>query len=206
MMKLIKKIVDAVILGVGKIHWSSSSYLPQETLDEIKSRLIPDYYVILTRRNNHLSTYFIGLANFVLTGKWGYWSHALMNLEDEVQSPDDFRLIEAVGKGIQFTPFEQVFNVHSVALLKPRGIDLEEWTAVMDNAKSHLGKPYDTLFDIKRDNALSCVELIRTALMTLPNYNTRFARFEQMIRNSKNLAPQMLYDCPDFEVVFESRV
>jgi hypothetical protein len=75
----------------------------------------------------------------------------------------------------------------------------------MDKAMTEIGKPYDSLFDLKNDNALSCVELGRTALMAEPNYYTNFANFEEMIRKRKNLTPQMFYECPDFEVVYEIR-
>lgn len=205
MKKLWRAFVEWVVLTIGKIHWGYRDGLTQEELDKIKALLTPNYYVILTHRNNHLSTFFVGLANFVLTGKWSYWAHALMNLEDEVKSADDFRLVEATGKGVHYSTFDEVFKVHGVVLLCPKNMSAEHWTAVMDKANSELNKPYDTLFDLKNDNALSCVELIRTALMAEPDYAINFANFEKMISERKNLSPQMFYDCPDFTVVFETR-
>ena len=38
-----------------------------------------------------------------------------------------------------------------------------------------------------------------------PDYYTNFANFEKLIAERKNLTPQMFYECPDFEVVFEIR-
>jgi hypothetical protein len=75
----------------------------------------------------------------------------------------------------------------------------------MDKANSDVGKPYDTLFDLKNDNALSCVELVRDALKATDNYEQDFANFEKMIKRSKNLDPHMFYRCADFEIIYEVR-
>jgi uncharacterized protein YycO len=128
-----------------------------------------------------------------------------MNLENEVTHDGDFRLVEAIGSGVQLTPFEKVFDVHAVALLKPRGLTHEDWVKAAEAALSQQGKPYDNLFDLASDAALSCVELIRLALRAIPGYETRFAAFERDIARSRNLAPQMYYDCEDFEVALEIR-
>lgn len=205
MKKLWTSFVDWVVITIGKIHWGYRNGLSAKELSEIRNLLTPNYYIILTRRNNHLSTFFVGLASWVVSGKWSYWAHALMNLEDEVKSDNDFRLIEATGAGTHYSTFEDVFKVHGVVLLKPKNMSIEYWTVVMDRANTQLGKPYDSLFDLRNDQRLSCVELIRDALMAEPNYSTNFANFEEMIKSNKNLTPQMFYDCPDFEVVYEIR-
>lgn len=199
------KIVSWVVINIGKVHWGYRDGLTADELAKVHEMLIPNYYIIVTHRNNHLSTYFVSLASYFVMKKFSYWAHALMNMEDEVQIDSDFRLIEATGDGVHYSPFNLVFQVHGVALLKPKSMSVEYWTAVMDKAKAELGKPYDTLFDISNDNALSCVELVRAALMAEPNYATDFANFETMITTEKNLTPQMFYDCPDFEVVYEVR-
>lgn len=198
-------VAQKVVLTIGKVKWKTDNTLDAVEQATIRKMLIENYYIILTRRNNHLSTFFTSLANFVLTGKWGYWSHALMNMEDEVNSKADFRLIEAVGKGVVFTPFDKVFDVHSVCLLRPKNMAVDQWTCVLDQAKKELGKPYDTLFDIANDNNLSCVELVRAALMADPNYANDFADFEASIKKSKNLSPDMFYGLDDFEVAYEVR-
>ncbi len=198
-------VVRWVVIGIGKIHWGYRDGLTDDELATVKKALIENYYIIVTHRNNHLSTYFVTLANFILTGKWSYWAHALMNLEDEVNDKTDFRLVEATGDGVHYSPFDLVFQVHGVALLKPKNMSTDHWTTVLDRAKVELGKPYDTLFNIAQDNELSCVELVRAALMAEPNYATDFAEFEKMITEHHNLTPQMFYDCPDFEVVYEVR-
>jgi hypothetical protein len=202
---LFDKIAEFVVINIGKIHWGYKNGLTTEELDSLRKLLKDNYYVIVTHRNNHLSTFFVGFASWVLTRKWSYWAHALLNLENEVNSDADFRLIEATGAGTNYSPFGLVFQVHGVALLKPKSMSAEYWTKVMEKANSELGKPYDSLFDLANDNALSCVELVRTALMAEPDYEINFANFETMIKSDKNLTPQMYYDCSDFEVVYEIR-
>lgn len=205
MKKFFRKFIDWVVITIGKIHWGYRNGLSEDELSKIRNYLIPDYYIILTHRHNHLSTFFVGLASWILTGKWSYWAHSLMNLEDEVNSDNDFRLIEATGAGTHYSSFEDVFRVHGVVLLKPKNMTLEKWTLAMDRAKTALGKPYDSLFDLRNEERVSCVELVRLALRATPDYETNFANFEELIRTEKNLTPQMFYDCPDFEVVYEIR-
>jgi hypothetical protein len=205
MKKLWASFADWVVITIGKIHWGYKDGLTQKELAEVRELLTPNYYIILTHRKNHLSTFFVGFASWVVTGKWSYWAHALMNLEDEVKSDSDFRLIEATGVGTHYSPFDLVFMVHGVVLLKPKHMSADAWTVVMDKANTELGKPYDSLFDLRNDKALSCVELVRTALMAEPDYDKNFANFEKMIKERKNLTPQMFYDCPDFQVVYEVR-
>ncbi len=200
-----RRVQDWVVQAIGKVHWGFSNGLNQAEKDRIKELLKPNYYIILTHRNNHLSTWFTALATLVLTGKWGYWAHALMNLENDVDKTADFMLVEATGPGVHYSTFDEVFEVHGVTLLKPRNMSIEHWTYVMDKARTELGKPYDTLFDLTSDKALSCVELVRAALQAEPNYETDFAEFERMIAQRKYLAPDMFYECSDFEVVYEVR-
>lgn len=205
-MNIFTKVEQFFILMIGKVVWKPKNLLTQAEQDQIYGMLKDNYFVMLSHRSNELSTYATAFANLVLTGKWGYWGHAFMNLEDTVNSIGDFRIIEAVGKGVTYTPFPLAFNVNGVVLLKPKSMALADWTAVLDAAKKELGKPYDTLFDIANDNALSCVELVRTALMKGdPNYAQNFPNFEAMIKKDKNLSPQMFYDCGDFEPVLEIR-
>ena len=204
-MDTIKKILSKFVDFIGKIEWPSSNFITIDEQEKIKEMLKPNYYIILTRRSNHLSTFFISLAHFFLRLKFGHYAHVLMNLEDEVNTSEDFRLIEALGTGVQYSTFDKVFDVHSVALLKPKSMSVERWTAVLDAANNQLGKPYDTLFDLTTDTNVSCVEMVRNALMADPDYYVNFAEFERMINKTKNLTPQMFYECKDFEVVYEIR-
>lgn len=190
---------------IGKIHWTPTNTLTFTEQNHIKQLLTDNYYIMLSRRNNHLTTYVISIGTLLLTGKWSYWSHAFMNVENEVKKDEDFKIVEAIGTGVEYTPFNKVFDVNSVVLLKPKTMALDHWTMVLDKAKTELGKPYDNLFDLKNDQALSCVELVRTALMAEPDYEQNFSNFEHTISKHGNLTPQMFYDCPDFIVVYEIR-
>jgi len=199
------KYIAKVVTWIGSVHWAPKNLLTDDEQNHIRTLLAENYYIMLSRRNNHLSTYAISLVNLFLEGRFGYWAHAFMNTENTVTSDGDFRILEAIGSGVKYDPFSEVFNVNAVVLLKPRSMPVEDWTRVLDKAKSELGKPYDSLFDLKSDSALSCVELVRTALMAEPDYATNFADFERLIQKHGNLSPQMFYDCKDFEVVYEVR-
>jgi Permuted papain-like amidase enzyme, YaeF/YiiX, C92 family len=186
----------------GAIHWNQRRSLSEQDRETIYQALRTDYYVIATRRDNHLSTWMIGIAHWFLTGNWGYYSHVLMNLENEVDTPTDLRLIEATSEGVHYSTFEQVFDgVYSVALLRPKNLTTEEWTRCLDNARQHLGVPYDNLFDLRNQLEINCVELVRLALTAITDYETRFPAFEALIRDKKKLTPQMFASCSDFEVV-----
>lgn len=205
MLKTFVKVWSTIVQAVGNIHWNTDVRISDVKQNKIRGLLKDDYYIILTRRSNHLSTYFIAIIELFLTGKVGYWSHALMNLEDTVTEDKDFRLMEATGVGVHYAEFGNVFDAQSAVLMKPKHMTLGEWTDVLDDAKAQLGKPYDTLFNIADSSSLSCIELVRQILMGTPGYQEKFKNFEAMITRHKNLSPQMLYDCEDFEIVYEIR-
>jgi hypothetical protein len=195
---------------IGKVNWNSKRVLTQSERDTLNEKLSKDYYVILSMHRGHLSVYFIQLAHWILSKfkKPGYYGHSFMNLEDTVDTTDDFRFIESTDTGVHYSGFNDVFDQQcsSVALLKPKNMTLEDWTAALDKAKTELGKPYDTLFDLSQDQNLSCVELVRAALMGDNDYDKNFAQFEAMIAQyGMRLDPQTFYECPDFEVVWEVR-
>ena len=208
-MKVFQSIVNTILnagaLLTGIINWKLTNPLTEDEKAKVNVLLVPNYYIILTRNNNHLSSYIIGLGDLIYTHKFGYWGHALMNMENEVVNDTDFRFVEAIGTGVQYATFDQVMAINSIALLKPKNMAVEAWTAVLDKAHSDVGKPYDTLFDMKQDQKLSCVELVRNALMAEPNYAADFSNFEAMVQKYGKITPQMFYDCPDFEVVYEVR-
>lgn len=206
---MFKSVLNCLVTFIGKIHWPAKNIVPLASKDIISKMMVTDYYIILTRRDNHLSTYAQALAHVFLTGKFGYYSHALMNLEgDDVTTNDDFRIVEATGVGVHYSTFDEVFgDCSSAVLLKPKRMTIEDWTIALDKAKTELGKPYDTLLDLYNDNALNCSELVRIALMATPDYLTNFPGFDKMVKMNpmKNLDPQMIYECDDFEVAYEVR-
>jgi uncharacterized protein YycO len=129
-----------------------------------------------------------------------------MNLEDEVSSDADFRFIEATGKGVHYSDFEQVFgSVDSVALIVPVNMSITEWTNALDKARTYLGRPYDNLFDLRNDLEINCVELIRLAFSHTQDYEKNFANFEKLVSKKKRITPDMFVNCPDFKVVYSIR-
>jgi len=200
---LIQTVQIWCIRQLSKIYWKETRLLSQEDNDTIKQMLTSDYFIIATRKSNYLTTFFIALGNFLLTGKWGFYSHVLMNLEDEVKDDNDFRFIEATGAGVRYSTFEEVFGrVDAVALIKPKNMTLKEWTKALDRAKTYLGRPYDNLFNLKSDLEINCVELIRLALQDTPNYAENFAEFEKLVAKTKKITPDMFANCSDFTVVY----
>jgi hypothetical protein len=202
---IIQKISNVGSLITGIINWKLKNPVTEDEKAKVNVMCRDNYYIILTRNNNHLSSYIIGLGDFFLEHKFGFWGHALMNTEDKVVNDTDFRFVEAIGSGVQYATFEEVMAVNSIVLLKPKNLSADEWAAVLEKAYKDVGKPYDTFFDLHQSSKLSCVELVRDALMAEPNYSTDFANFEAMVQKYNRVTPQMFYDCPDFEVVYETR-
>lgn len=175
-------------------------------------------YIWVTRRETHLTTYLITLSDWILESlayyrnekkgrrpKLGYYSHAFLNADKNT-------FVEAVAKGVLQSLFDDVFNVDAVAALAPSGLSVIEWgmysKKFVEAAKQKLGYKYDTVSNLTDEKELSCIELIRVALrhsMTDVDYQLRFRRFEEMITERKNLTPDMLRNCPDFEVILEMR-
>lgn len=184
----------------GGVYWS----LLEADLDHIRKLLADHYFIILNRRNSHLTTYLIQLASWWKSGKQAHWAHALMNIEgDDPRADEDFRLQEATRVGVHYSTFMQVFDCDCVALLVPKGFTPAEWTEVMDGLKSENGRAYDTLFDLSSAEQVSCIEMVRVALQKLPDYAQRFPKLEAMIQAAGNLTPQMAYDCGEFDVFLE---
>ena len=144
--------------------------------------------------------------SFFATKKTAHYTHALMNVEGDIDNHVDYRLIEATGKGVHYSTFMEVFDCDSVCILKPRGVEIQEWTMVLDSVKASLGVEYDTLFDLTDESKVSCIELVYKGIKQLPDYTRRFESLLRLIEKTKgNLTPQMLYDCGDLDVVFEVR-
>lgn len=180
--------------------------LKERDHDTIRQMLKDNYYIILTRRKSHLTTYLIAIASAIVDKKFSHYTHALMNVEGDLDGHVGFKLIEATGKGVHYSTFMEVFDCDSVVLLTPKGLTAEEWTTVLDTVKGQLGKEYDDLFDILNAENVSCVEMVYWGLKALPNYEQRFPKLVALIEQRKNnLTPQMLYDTGELEVAFEVR-
>ena len=211
--KLIKPVYVCFVLLLGRVKWEwlrekitgKRFGLTNDDHAHIRDILEQNYCIILTRRNSHLSSYLVSIAGLILRFKYSHWAHALINVEDEAESLGDFVFMEATGIGTHYSSFMQVFDCDSVCLLKPRNVSLDEWNNAFLKMRQYLGRPYDTLFDLLTDNEINCVELVWLALTHLGKYEERFPNFEKLRKRYKKITPQMLYDCGDFEVVFEKR-
>lgn len=202
-----ENLTELCVKVITPIKWETGRVLTKDEYDILRERLAVDYYIIATSRSNYLTSFFIRLGHFLLSGRWGNYTHVLMNLEDEVETDSDFRFIEASTTGTQYSTFDDVFTgVDSVALIKPKNMTLDEWTSTLEQAKTYLGRPYDNLFNLKSDFEINCVELIRLALFSLPDYHYKFAEFEKTIAKKKRLTPDMFLECSDFEVIYEIRI
>ena len=199
---------------IGKIKWEfilkmlGKRYynLTQEDLEQFKEKLTANNYVILTRRNKHLSTYLLSLVDVLFRRKFGYWSHCALNTEGTVVDINDFKIFEAIGSGVHASTFMQVFDCDSAVLLIPKGFTPDEWDNALLDAAKQVGKPYDTIFDCMDDSKLSCIELIIHALKSADSdYSINFKSFESMLKKYGTVTPEMLYSSGDFKVELEIR-
>ena len=192
---------------IKKIFRKKGKYwdLTEEDWAFLQTELKEHYFIILNYRKTHLTTPFICFMGWVKTGKWASYTHAFMNVEgDDINSPEDFLLMEATAKGTHFSKFKDTFDCDSVCLLLPKGFTKKDWTETIDKLLKQEGKPYDTLFDFMDDKEISCSEMVRVALQGDSDYLSHFPHLEAMIKKyDNNLTPQMFRDCPDFEVFFE---
>lgn len=192
---------------VSLMRWHNPKAINDDQKKQLADLLAKDYYLICTHNRSSLGTFMINLSDWSLTGKWGFYNHCLMNLEDTINNVENFYLVEATTfEGTGFNSFSSIFaSADSVALLKPKTMTIDKWTAVLDQAKANVGKHYDCLYDFTQDKKLSCIELVRNCLQKEPNYATDYANFEMMLAKYGELTPEMLYDCADFEKVWEVR-
>lgn len=204
-MNLLQKLESWTSYGIGKVIWPMRNPLTQEEINTVSDLCKNGNYILLSRNNNHLSTYCIIICDLFMTGKLGYWGHAFLNIDNDLENGKDFRFIESIGEGVIKATLSEVTDVNSIVVLKPKLMSSNDWSVALKQANADLGKPYDKLFNINQTNSFSCVELIRNALMSDPDYLTNFATFEATVQKHGRITPQMFYDCPDFEVVYETR-
>lgn len=209
-------IISPITAAIAGVTWKSLKEkitrkryynVTDEDLDFLRKALAEDYYIICTKRGYTLSSYLINFANLIKTGKFGHYHHVFMNLEDGSPEVDEeFEIVEADAEdGIHYSKFMEAFDCDSIALIRPKNLSRDDWGRVVKECKAMIGTPYDNVFDITESEKMSCVEQVRNSLKALPDYNERFANFEKSISKVGNLTPQMFYDCPDFEVVWEVR-
>lgn len=212
LLNLFYPVIKAILSFCSDINWTPIKKaitgrafdLTIEEQNIIKSKLVNNYYIMLLRRKTHLTTYLIELGELIKTGKLGYWSHTFCNIEDAVNAPDDYKLVEATKIGVHYSKFDDVFNCDSVVLLKPKNMLHEEYTKMLDDCLAQLGKPYDFILDVSDASRVSCVELIYQAIL-MNKSEDKFPSLIKMVTDLKNLTPDMLYTCGDFEIDYEVR-
>lgn len=189
---------------IPKIQIRNRNPLTTEEKQKLAELLASDYYIILTSNNYHLSSIMVRVLTFLKTGKWPRYSHVLMNV-DFITSPkpDKFKFMEATVKGVHYSSFDEVFDCTDYCLLKPANVELKNYTAVIDEMIENHGKPYDDLFNLLNDESMSCVELVRDALMEITDYAKYFNDLEQLIQRSGNLMPEDFYHCLDFDITHQ---
>lgn len=219
-----KKLIDFVLLKViSPFNWEFLTFfrlgrpyeLTAEQREYARKLMQNKAGLWVSRRRTHLTSYLISLADFLLQlrlwivsgfkgkrPKFSYWTHAFI-------STPEGTLIEAIGKGVFENYFDDVFDCDAVAYLVPSFLSLIEWDEVSDKvikkARELKGRPYDTVFNIADESAVSCIELFRIALKEVPHYEKHFSDFENMIKVYKNVTPEMLYQSKSFSVAWEVR-
>lgn len=205
----------------GKIEWTSKdAVMSKVDQDRIWALLSQNHYLILTWRSNHLSSYAIAAAHFLL-GVWRWirmggrapapkfarYGHAAFNVErtDRPDVSEDFELVEAIGKGVIISPFDKVFNCKRAVLLEPT-IPPHSWQSLADRGLDRLGAEYDFNFDLTQDKKLSCIELVHFMLKGDVDFDIKYEDLSHEIHMFQNrLDPQMYRDSKCFRVVYETK-
>jgi len=200
-----------VIKIIGRIEFSSIRYLftgksyslTRKDINKVCKSLETNRCFGLLRRSNHFTTYLIGASHWFLTGKFGYWSHAWANVESDEADGLDIDIIEAVGAGVIVSPFWDILNADAVCLLRPKNITEAEFDLIAKRIREFIGKKYDTFFNIKNVDKLSCEELLYWGIMSvnsdaLPGLN-------KLIAKHGNFTPDMIYSSGDFKILLEIR-
>lgn len=187
---------------IPKIQLKTRNPPTEAEKEELAKLLASGYYIILTGNSYHLSSVLVKVMTFFKLGKWPKYSHVLMNVDfiDDPQKRDGFKFMEATVAGVHYSTFDQVFDCDTYCLLTPKYVDNERYTEIIDNLIKFNGRPYDDLFDLADQSKMSCVELIRAAFQPFMWYEPAFRNFEAMIKQEKNLMPQMFRECEDFVV------
>lgn len=191
---------------IKSLIWGRIYELKDDEKNFIYSRLKNSSYVILTRRDTHLTTYFVSLCNYFMTGKFGYWGHACMNVEgDKVGSPRDIVILESIASGVKISGFDEVFDCDSCALLIPKYVGEDEWEAAVETAKKYVSRGYDLCGEFGTDEEVNCVELVLLAIKSVPNHRELFAGVFNLIEKHGTLTPDMFVMSGAFNVYYEFR-
>jgi hypothetical protein len=161
--------------------------------------------IILTRKKTHLSAFFVALGHFFLTGEWGYWSHLSLCIPDSGQTKWTMKVIESTSDGVRLSFLVDVMKADAVCVMRPRLVDGEMWGEMLAEAMAKLGVAYDDDFNLESDDEVSCVELLMAAAKQSFDFDRYFPGLSAMVAKEKNLTPDMIYTCGDFQIYYEAR-
>lgn len=222
---MLSKIIDFVTLKlISPINFNRIKFLftgryydlTEVDRDRCKDLMESGHYIWLSRRKTHLTTYLISLGSFGLElirwskkeqefPKFNFakYTHAFFNITDDL-------LVEAVGEGVKESFFDSVFDCDWICALEIKNLLPHEWEKIaqdmVKDSFNKLGTKYDTLFDIKDESRLSCIELIRVLMkesISPVEYTNKMSNFESLISLNNNLTPQMIRDSSSFEILLE---
>lgn len=183
---------------IPRVNWGTGTLTATQKV-QIAEKLANNYYIILVADGNRLSSFLISIGTLFTTGRWGKYTHALMNCDymSSVEDIDKFKFVEATSVGVHYSTFDEVFgSATSVCLLRPANI--VDWTPIIDSLVKEVGKPYDDLFDLTDKSKMSCVEVVLDAFA-----EDEFPRLNQEIKTKNVLTPQMFKDSPDLVIEYE---
>lgn len=182
------------------------SYLDENQKRAIKRILAKNNCIVLTFDPYALSSWFVVISNWILTGKKTKYSHALINFEKEIpKSYEDFKFIESTSIGVKEADFNKIFNHSSrAALIVPTYVSQDEFESCLYDAHDLLNRPYDFSFNDKDSSKVTCVEVVLYCLKKLPFYKDNFRCLEFIRQYEDNLTPQMFASNPDFKTIFEA--
>lgn len=195
------KIYHWIAQQLPKVQFRNRRPLTEDEKKKISELLAKDYYIILTANNYHLSSILVRILTLFATGRWPRFSHVLMNVDFiQENDRDKFKFMEATVTGVHHSTFDEIFDCTNYCLLKPRNIHRADLTKSIDELIENDGKPYDDLFDLVDDKRMSCVELVRDALMEISDYDKQFPNLEKLV-TQKRITPEDFFLCKDFITV-----
>jgi hypothetical protein len=202
---------------IGRINFDSIRYLITGQSYNLNYKDITDAlklmktgrYVGLVTRKSHLSTWVICLGHYIacwMHGKKpniGKYGHCFLHLEDDLTDNEGFQIVEAVEKGCKISEFWDVLLVDSICLLRPKNYSDDQLEEMINISKKYVGLPYDKKSNMHDHSSVNCVEGQYAALMSidmngLPNLNA-------WLKSTKLITPDMIRDCGDYEIVYETR-
>lgn len=109
---------------------------------------------------------------------------------------------EAVGEGVIQTPIDDFLEGRKKIGVARHGLSEEDARAATDYAKSHLGKPYDGLFNFDTDNEFYCSELVAKSIAAGEN---KIATPQGKIFGKNAIAPDIFLKMPGAEVIHDDK-